>query len=137
MRMRTSEDRSGPLVTCIDNTGRSPMLTGELVPVDWHGLPVQVTNGPDRSSEVLILRVLCIPFSQQSAGTEPLALPDLTRLKPLPCPVSWPYQPLHVGPLHCPILWPYQPSHVRPSSSALYSGPTTLYRSGIPPLPSP
>ena len=26
------------------------MLTGELVPVDWHGLPVQVTNGPDRSS---------------------------------------------------------------------------------------
>ena len=52
--MRTSEDRSGLLVTCIDNTGRSPVLTGELVPVDWHGLPVQVTNGPDRSSEVLI-----------------------------------------------------------------------------------
>ena len=51
--MRTSEDRSGPLVTCIGNTGRSPVLTGELVPVDWHGLPVQVTNGPDRSSEVL------------------------------------------------------------------------------------
>ena len=52
--MRTSEDRSGPLVTCIDNTGRSPVLTGELVPVDWHGLPVQITNGPDQSSEVLI-----------------------------------------------------------------------------------
>ena len=52
--MRTSEDRSGPLVTCTDNTGRSPVLTGEVVPVDWHGLPVQVTNGPDRSSEVLI-----------------------------------------------------------------------------------
>ena len=51
--MRTSEDRSGPLVTCIDNPGRSPVLTGELVPVDWHGLPVQVTNGltgPLRSS---------------------------------------------------------------------------------------
>ena len=54
--MRTSEDRSGLLVTCIDNTGRSPVLTGELVPVDWHGLPVQVTNSPDRSSEVLIGR---------------------------------------------------------------------------------
>ena len=39
--MRPSEDRSGPLATCIDNTGRSPVLTGELVPVDWHGLPVQ------------------------------------------------------------------------------------------------
>ena len=25
-----------------------------LVPIDWHGLPVQVTNCPDRSSEVLI-----------------------------------------------------------------------------------
>ena len=95
-----------------------------------------------------ILRTLCIPFSQQSAGAEPLALPDLTRLKPLPCPIPWPYQPLHMGPpslpyplalpalpcqapLPCPILWPYQPSHVRPSSSALYSGPTTLNRSGI------
>ena len=52
--MRTLEDRSGPLATCTGNTGRSPVLTGELVPVDWHGLPVQVTNGPDRSSEVLI-----------------------------------------------------------------------------------
>ena len=53
MIMRTSEDRSGPLVTCIDNTGRSPVLTGELVPVDWHGLPVEVTTvqtGPLRSS---------------------------------------------------------------------------------------
>ena len=57
--MRTSEDRSGPLVTCIDNPGRSPVLTGELVPVDWHGLPVQVTNGPDRSSEVLNLGNPC------------------------------------------------------------------------------
>ena len=52
--MRISEDWSGPLVTCTGNTGRSPVLTGELVPVDWHRLPVQVTNGPDRSSEVLI-----------------------------------------------------------------------------------
>ena len=52
--MRNLEDRSWPLITCIDNTGRSPVLTGELVPVDWHGLPVQVINGPDRSSEVLI-----------------------------------------------------------------------------------
>ena len=78
-----------------------------------------------------ILRTFGIPFSQQSAGTEPLALPDLTHLKPLPWPVPWPYQPLHMGPLPCPILWPYQPSHVRPSSSALYSRPTTLYRSGI------
>ena len=56
--MRTSEDRSGLLVTCKGNTGRSPVLTGELVPVDWHGLPVQVPNGPDRSSEVLIV-LLC------------------------------------------------------------------------------
>ena len=48
-------DWSGPLVTCTGNTGRSPVLTGELVPVDWHGLPLQVTNGPDRSSEVLIV----------------------------------------------------------------------------------
>ena len=56
--MRTSEDRSGPLVTCTGNTGRLPVLTGELVPVDWYGLPVQVTNGPDRSSEVLILAKL-------------------------------------------------------------------------------
>ena len=64
--MRTSEDRSGPLVTCIDNTGRSPVLTGELVPVDWHGLPVQITNGPDQSSEVLISSPLlsCCFFSR-------------------------------------------------------------------------
>ena len=39
--MRTSEDRSGPLLICTGNTGRSPVLTGELEPVDWHGLPVQ------------------------------------------------------------------------------------------------
>ena len=45
--MRVSEDRSGPLVTCTGNPGRSPVLTGELVPVDWHGLLVQVTNGPE------------------------------------------------------------------------------------------
>ena len=37
--MRASDDRSGPLVTCTGNTGRSPVLTEELVPVDWHGLP--------------------------------------------------------------------------------------------------
>ena len=52
--MRTSEDRSGPLVTCTGNpcqsTGtNSPVSTGDL-PV----LPMQVTNGPDWSSEVLI-----------------------------------------------------------------------------------
>ena len=52
--MRASEDRSGPLVTCTGNpcqsTGTSsPVSTGDL-PV----LPVQVTNGPDRSSEALI-----------------------------------------------------------------------------------
>ena len=52
--MRTSEDRAGPLVTCTGNpcqsTGTSsPVSTGDL-PV----LPAQVTNGPDRSSEVLI-----------------------------------------------------------------------------------
>ena len=41
------------MVACTGNTGRSPVLTGELVPVDWHGLPVQVTNGPDRSSGFL------------------------------------------------------------------------------------
>ena len=52
--MRNPEDRPGPLVICIDNTGRSPVLTREAVPVDWHGLPVQVTNDPDRSSEFLI-----------------------------------------------------------------------------------
>ena len=57
--MRTSEDWSGPLATCTGNTGRSPLLTRELVPVDWHGLPVQVTNGPDRSSEVLITCEFC------------------------------------------------------------------------------
>ena len=50
-----NEDVGGPLSTSIDNTGRSPVLTGELVPVDWHGLPVQVLNGPDRSSKVLII----------------------------------------------------------------------------------
>ena len=44
--MRVSEDRPGPLVTCTGNTGRSPVLTGELVPVDWHGLPVR----PPRTS---------------------------------------------------------------------------------------
>ena len=32
--MRISEDRSGLLITCTGNTGRSPVLTGELVPVD-------------------------------------------------------------------------------------------------------
>ena len=52
--MRNSEERSRTLITCIDNTGRSPVLTGELVPVDWHGLLVQVINGPDWSSELLI-----------------------------------------------------------------------------------
>ena len=100
-----------------------------------------------------ILRMLCIPFSQQSAGTEPLALPDLTRLKPLPCPVSWPYQPLHVGPppltypqalpalpcqalLLCPVLRPYHPLQVRHPD--LYPVPRPYYPSQVgPPLPQP
>ena len=153
MSMRTSEDRSGPLVTCIDNTGRSPVLTGELVPVDWHGLPVQVTNGPDRSSEVLILRVLCIPFSQQSAGTEPLALPDLTRLKPLPCLLALPAlacgppstalsSGLTSPPMSGPVLRPYHPLQVRHPSFTQSLGPTTPHRLGLhlpcpPPLPLP
>ena len=89
-----------------------------------------------------ILRMLCIPFSQQSAGTEPLALPDLTHLKPLLCPVPWPYQPLHVGPpplpyplalpalpcqalLHCPVLRPYHPLQVRHPD--LYPVPRPYY----------
>ena len=33
------------------------MLTGELVPVDWHRLPVQVINGPGQSSEFLFARL--------------------------------------------------------------------------------
>ena len=52
--MMTSEDRSKPLVTCTGNpcqsTGTSSLVrTGNLAV-----LPVQVTNSPDRSSEVLI-----------------------------------------------------------------------------------
>ena len=50
MNFKLNEDVSGPLSASIDNTGRSPVLTGELVPVDWHGLPVQVLKGPLRSS---------------------------------------------------------------------------------------
>ena len=52
--MRTSEDQSGPLVTC---TGNPCLSTGTSSPVstgDLPGLSMQVTNGPDRSSEVLI-----------------------------------------------------------------------------------
>ena len=79
-----------------------------------------------------ILRMLCIPFSQQSAGREHLALPDLTRLKPLPCPVPWPYQPLHMGP---PSL-PYHPLQVRHPD--LYPVPRPYYPSQVgPPLPMP
>ena len=54
--MRTSEDRSGPLVTC---TGNPCQSTGTSSPVSTGDLPVllvHVTNGPDRSSEVLIER---------------------------------------------------------------------------------
>ena len=92
-----------------------------------------------------ILRMLCIPLRQQSAGTEPLALPDLTHLKPLPCPVPWPYQPLHMGPpslpyplaLHallCPLLRPYHPLQVRHPD--LYPVPRPYYPSQVgPPLP--
>ena len=53
--MRNPEDQSGPLVTCTCNTGISPVLTGELVAVDWHGLPVQVINIPDQSSGFLLI----------------------------------------------------------------------------------
>ena len=51
--MRNPEDQSRMLITCIDNTGRSPVLTLELVPVNRHGLPVQVVNDPDQSSRFL------------------------------------------------------------------------------------
>ena len=45
--MRTSEDRSGSLGNPCQSTGTSSLVsTGDL--------PVQVTNGPDLSSEVLI-----------------------------------------------------------------------------------
>ena len=42
------------LIICTDNTGRSLVLTGEQVPVDWHGLHVQVTKAPIQSSDHLI-----------------------------------------------------------------------------------
>ena len=87
----------------------------------------------------------CILLSQQSAVTEPLALPDLTRLKPLPCPVPWPNQPLHAGTpsvpyplalpalpcqalLLCPVLRPYHPLQVRHLSPTQPLGPTTPHR---------
>ena len=97
--------------------------------------------------------MLCIPFSKQSAGREPLALQDLTHLKPLPCPVPWPYQPLHMGPpslpyplalpalpcqalLLCPVLRPYHPLQVRHPD--LYPVPRPYYPSQVgPPLPLP
>ena len=43
------------MLSCTGNTGRSPVLTGELVPVNWHGLQVKVTKGPVRSSGFLIM----------------------------------------------------------------------------------
>ena len=46
--LASMRNRSGPLITCIDNTGRS--LTEEIVPVDWHGLPVQQINSPDHKA---------------------------------------------------------------------------------------
>ena len=64
---------TGPLITCIDTTGRSPVLTGELVHVDWHGLPVQVTNGLDRSSEFLIAQYLLFS-STHTLMLSPLSL---------------------------------------------------------------
>ena len=97
--------------------------------------------------------MLCIPFSQQSAGREPLALLDLTHLKPLPCRVPWPYQPLHMGPpslpyplalpalpcqalLLCPVVRPYHPLQVRHPD--LYPVPRPYYPSQVgPPLPRP
>ena len=83
-----------------------------------------------------ISRMLCIPFSQQSSGTEPLALPDLTHLKPLPCPVSWPYQPLHVGPPPLPCTQALPPSTGQ--ASLLYPIPRPYYPEQVgPPLPLP
>ena len=98
-----------------------------------------------------ILRVLCILFSQQSAGREPLALSDLTHLKPLPCPVSWPYQPLHVCPPPLPYPLASPPMSGPPSlpctqalppstgqASLLYPVPRPYYPSQVgPPLPLP
>ena len=51
--LRTSEDRSGPLVTCTGNPYQSTGTSSLVSTGDLHVLPVQVTNGPDRSSEVL------------------------------------------------------------------------------------
>ena len=83
--------------------------------------------------------------------SEPLALKDLTRLKPLPCPVPWPYKPLHMGPpslpyplalpalpcqtlLLCPVRRPYHPLQVRHPD--LYPVPRPYYTSQVgPPLP--
>ena len=89
-----------------------------------------------------ILRMLCIPFSQQSAGTEPLALPDLTRLKPLPCPALSPglTSPCMWALLLCLVLRPYHPLQVRHPSSTQSLGPTTPHRFGLhfpSPLPLP
>ena len=52
--MRTSEDRSGPLVTCTGNPCQSTDTSSLVSTGDLPGLSMQVTNGPDRSSEVLI-----------------------------------------------------------------------------------
>ena len=51
--MRASEDRSGPLVTCTGNPCQSTGTSSPVSTGDQHVLPVQVTNGPDWSSEVL------------------------------------------------------------------------------------
>ena len=55
------------------------MLTGELVPVDWHGLPVQVTNGPDRSSEVLFVSGSCGHQAENGESTCSAEWPRIGR----------------------------------------------------------
>ena len=52
--MRTSEDRSGPLVTYTGNPCQSTGTSSPVSTGDLPGLSMQVTHGPDRSSEVLI-----------------------------------------------------------------------------------
>ena len=56
------------------------MLTGELVPVDWHGLPVQVLNGPDRSSEVLIRLTYCPHFAYYHSVSEFLKVDNAVKV---------------------------------------------------------
>ena len=98
-----------------------------------------------------ILSMLCMPFSQQSAVTEPLALPDLTGLKPLPCPVPWLTSPCMWAPLPYPLALPPLPCQAlllcpvlrpKPAStgqaSILYPVPRPYYPSQVgPSIPLP